>query len=243
MKEREIFKILILIARPAAGKSEIIDYLKRTNIGERKRRFHIGDIEEIDDFPMLWTWFEEDKILAEMRKPRLHTDDDGYFKYKYLWDLLIRRICLEYNKLKERTPCYHEQYTSIIEFARGLEHGGFYRAFQNLSEEVLAQAVVLYIEVSYEESLKKNKRRYNPKQPDSVLEHSLPESKMRTLYKEIDWKSFSEPDPHYLYVKRIRIPYAVMENEDDVTTQQGEALGLRLEAVLSRLWSLYIKGN
>ena len=48
MKEKEIFKILILIARPAAGKSEIIDYLKRINIRERKRRFHIGDFEEIE---------------------------------------------------------------------------------------------------------------------------------------------------------------------------------------------------
>jgi len=92
MDDQNTFDILLLIARPAAGKSEIIDYLKRTEPETRRQRFHIGRFGEIDDFPMLWTWFEEDAILAEMGRPRLHTTPDNYFKDHYLWDLLIRRI-------------------------------------------------------------------------------------------------------------------------------------------------------
>ena len=57
------FEIIILLGRPAAGKSEVIDFLKKTPVEERLRRFHIGRFEEIDDFPMLWTWFEEDAFL------------------------------------------------------------------------------------------------------------------------------------------------------------------------------------
>jgi hypothetical protein len=53
MRSKDTFDILLLIARPAAGKSEIIDYLKRTALEERVRRFHIGEFAEIDDFPML----------------------------------------------------------------------------------------------------------------------------------------------------------------------------------------------
>jgi hypothetical protein len=34
------------------------------------------------------------------------------------------------------------------------------------------------------------------------------------------------------------VPYVVFENEDDVTTARGEALGRRLEKVLGRLWML-----
>ena len=98
MGQKNRFDILILIARPAAGKSELIDYFKKVPVRERERRFHVGEFEEIDDFPMLWAWFEEDKILADMGKDRLHTTPDGYFKHSYLWDLLIRRICFEYEK-------------------------------------------------------------------------------------------------------------------------------------------------
>jgi hypothetical protein len=52
MTEPSHFDILLLIARPAAGKSEIIDYLKNLPQDERRRRFHIGEFDEIDDFPM-----------------------------------------------------------------------------------------------------------------------------------------------------------------------------------------------
>ena len=75
-------------------------YLKQTPIEARRTRFHIGEIREVDDFPMLWTWFEEDDLLAQMGYPRLHSSPDGYFLGNHLWDLLIRRICLEVHKAK-----------------------------------------------------------------------------------------------------------------------------------------------
>ena len=59
----DCFRSIILIGRPAAGKSEIIDFLKHTPPSERRDRFHIGDLVEIDDFPFLWEKFQEDDIL------------------------------------------------------------------------------------------------------------------------------------------------------------------------------------
>ena len=53
----DTFEVLFLIARPAAGKSEVIDYLARTSLGDRMARFHIGPMTVLDDFPMIWTWF------------------------------------------------------------------------------------------------------------------------------------------------------------------------------------------
>lgn len=53
MKDKLTFEILLLIGRLAAGKSEIIDYLKSTPLDERIDRFHIGNFDEIDDFPMV----------------------------------------------------------------------------------------------------------------------------------------------------------------------------------------------
>lgn len=236
------FDILLLIARPAAGKSEIIDYLKKTPIQERLQRFHIGKLEEIDDFPMLWTWFEEDALLERMGHSRLHTDAEGYFLGDHLWDLLIERICLEYQKRLRDVPGLTEEYTPLIEFSRGSEHGGYRSAFCHLSPDVVERMAVLYVDVSWEESLRKNRQRFNPEKPDSILEHGLPDAKLERLYRKTDWQELSSADTEYLHIQGRRVPYAVFDNEDDVTTARGAALGERLELVTGLLWQRYLRG-
>ena len=234
----DAFDVLILVARPAAGKSELIDYLKnKVSPAERLRRFHLRELDELDDFPMLWTWFEEDRLLADMGLPRLHTDADGYFSRLEYWHLLMRRISLEYDK-RRRDPAYHGRRSTLVEFSRGTEHGGYRAAFDHLSDALLGRAAVLYLQVSYAESLRKNRKRFNPDKPDSILEHGLPDEKLERLYKKIDWDEFSAADPGFLSVRGRKLPYAVMPNEDDLTSERGEALGRRLEESLVRLWSL-----
>lgn len=237
------FDILLILARPAAGKSEVIDYLNRTPIPERINRFHIGNFNQIDDFPMLWTWFEEDEILEKLGHPRLYTDLNGYFRDHFLWDLLIERISLEYTKsLRDINPL-EKEFTTIVEFSRGKEHGGYQRAFLHLSEEILMKAAILYIDVPWEESLRKNRKRYNPDRPDSILEHGLSDVKLEKLYKYIDWDDVSSPDSEFITIKGIKVPYVVMNNSDDVTSQGGSILAERLEAQLNDLWKLYQKSN
>lgn len=231
------FEILILLGRPASGKSEVIDHLKKAPVEERLRRFHIGAFEEIDDFPMLWTWFEEDAILEKiMHKPRIHSDPDGYFLHRYQWDLLIERISLEYDK-KLRDETYAERMTTLIEFSRGSEHGGYRAAFRALSEKILRKACVLYVDVSYEESLRKNRRRFNPARPDSILEHGLPDAKLERLYQEVDWAEFKGEDPEFILFSGHRIPYAVLANEPEVTDDPRK-LGSALEGCLTKLFEL-----
>lgn len=123
---KNIFDIIILNGRPASGKSEVIDYLKMATQEGREKRFHIGKFDEIDDFPMLWTWFEEDAILEKLfHKPRIHSDNDGYFLHEYLWHLLIERISMDYGKKIREDSNYHDHTTTILEFSRGSEHGGY----------------------------------------------------------------------------------------------------------------------
>lgn len=239
MSEKNTFDIILLIARPAAGKSEIIDYLKRTPQKERAERFHIGEFKELDDFPMLWAWFEEDALLEKMGHPRLHTDSQGIFLYQYLWDVLIERIGLEYHKKLRDIPNYEEQFTTIVEFSRGTEHGGYKSAFSHLSAQMLPKMAVLYIDVTWDESLRKNRKRFNPEKPDSILEHGINDLKMERLYKEVDWSEVSKDDSQSLTIQGVQVPYVVFDNADDVTTQRGAALGERLEQTLNRLWSLY----
>ena len=236
------FEIIILIGRPASGKSEIIDYLKKQPVPERLRRYRIGEFEEIDDFPMLWAWFEEDAILDKvLRRPRLHTDADGYFLHRYQWDLLVERLSLEYQK-KTRDPGYAENVTTVIEFSRGSEHGGYESAFRHLSAAILDKARVLYIDVPYEESLRKNRRRFNPARPDSILEHGLPDAKLERLYKEVDWEAFRGTDPERLSVSGHLVPYAVFDNFPE-KTDKPDVLGDHLEAVLNRLWCIRLEAR
>lgn len=238
MERKQIFDILLLIARPAAGKSEIINHLNNVPIDERVRRYHIGKFDVIDDFPMIWTWFEEDNILTRLGYPRLHTDRYYYFLHSYLWNVLIERICVEYQKKLVENPRYHQEYTSILEFARGTEHGGFARAFQHLDRTIVEKMEILYINVSWEESFRKNKQRFNPDKPHSILEHGLPDRKLTDLYRHSDWETVSANDPEFIEIHGVRVPYVVFENEDDVTTQRGEALAQRLEETLGRLWEI-----
>ena len=231
----KIIPTLFLLARPGAGKSEIIAYLKRLDPKKRKEEFHLGEIIILDDFPMLWTWFEEDAILEKMGKDRLHTDQDGYFKFQYLWNLLIKRIGLEYIKLK-RDKDFTKK-TILIEFSRGKEHGGYRSAFSHFDSKLLEKAGILYVDVSWKESLRKNRKRFNPDRPDSILEHGLPDEKLKKMYFETDWFELIDKEKNTFINNDTSIPYVIFENEDDVTTQLGEKFEIRLKTCLDELWN------
>ncbi|MEN8153413.1 MAG: hypothetical protein ABFR75_05270 [Acidobacteriota bacterium] len=248
---KDIFKIIILNGRPAAGKSEVIDYLKKVPVEKRIEKFHVGEFEEIDDFPILWEQFEDDDILEEMGLPRLISkrffeyngkEYEGYnFKDKWYWNFLIKKINFLYEKKIKAEPGYHDNKTAIIEFSRGSEHGGFKTAYDFLSEEILKDGAALYINVTWEESLRKNRRRFNPDKPDSILEHALEDIKIEKLYKDSDWAEFSSADPSFLRVKGNNVPYGIFENMPE-KTDKPDVLGAHLEEVLSVLWKNY-RGN
>jgi len=239
------FDIIILNGRPAAGKSEVIDYLKKTPLEERIKRFHIGEFEEFDDFPILWERFEDDDLWEKHGFPRIHSHTHfnyggerlpGYvFQEPFFWHWLIEKLNLSYTRRLRDDPAYHERKTAVFEFARGSEHGGFAGAYQYLADHVLKRANTIYIHVSWEESLRKNRRRYNPDRPDSILQHALEDKKLEVLYKESDWERFSAADPGYLAVRGFRVPYAVFENEPEKTLDPA-LLGPHLEQVCATLW-------
>jgi hypothetical protein len=229
------FKIVILTARPASGKSEVIDYLKKTNAAIRKKRFHIGEFEEIDDFPFVWDTFVIDDIMTKHGKPRLFTDKNYYFKDHFIWNLFIEKINVAYAKKLAYDTKYHDKYTAIIEFARGGENG-IGEALSFLSEDILNRAGIFYIDVSYEESVRKNQARKRVGQEDSILFHSLPDEKMEFYYKVNDWKKLTKDDTKYITIKGIKMPYAVFHNEPDLTTDGGEPLGKALEETFEKLW-------
>ena len=239
--EQGNFPILILTGRPAAGKSEVIDFLKNSNPRARLERFRIGDFEELDDFLYVWETFETDDILTRAGRPRLWTDEKYWFKDEFVWDLYLERINLEYRKKIARDPSYHTGKTTLIEFARGGERG-IAHALECLHEEILSRAALIYIRVSYEESVRKNRRRARRGEEHSILYHSLPDEKMEYYYRTNDWESIASRDPAYIRVKDFRVPYAVFENEPE-KTNDPQLIAAELARVTERLWGNRLPAN
>ncbi len=233
----ERFETIILIGRPAAGKSEVIDFLKKTDETTRGMRFHIGPFEEIDDFPFVWETFEIDDLLERLGQPRVFTTRNYYFKGDHLWSLFIGRINLEFRKRLARDPDFTRRQTVVVEFSRGGEHG-FAEAFAQLADEILSRAGIVYINVSYDESVRKNRRRFDPEQADSILFHSLPDEKMEFYYKTNDWERLSGgAKSGRIRIRDFAVPFAVFDNEPE-KTDDPKKLGPALEEVFARLWSL-----
>jgi hypothetical protein len=230
------FPILIITGRPAAGKSEVIDFLKKADPKERLDRFHIADFEELDDFVYVWETFEIDDMLTQHGKPRLWTDEKYWFKEHFIWNLYIERMNLEYRKKLARDPNYHDKKTILIEFARGGENG-IHEALSYLHEDILRRVSLMYIRVSYEESVRKNHRRARKGQEDSILYHSLPDEKMDFYYKTNDWDKLEAKDPNFIEVKGFKIPYAVFENEPEKTLDV-KLIGNELERATKKLWGM-----
>lgn len=234
---KNTFDVILLNGRPAAGKSEIIDYLKKTSLEDRIRRFHVSEFEEIDDFPMLWERWEDDNIYQKYGKDRVYTTEGLYFKEPFFWTFLLEKINNAYAK-RCRDTSYHDRMTSIIEFARGSEHGGWQAAYPVLSDDILARAAIIYISVTYEESMRKNRRRYKPDQADSILFHALEDEKMTKLYKDSDWDEWTGGAMSgHLNIRGFRVPFVTFNNMPE-KTDKPDVLATHLEEVTQRLWQL-----
>jgi hypothetical protein len=227
-----IFHTIILTARPAAGKSEVIDFLKKLDPATRRERFHVGDIVEIDDFPYIWEKFEEDQILAEAGRARLWTDNKLYFKEDWAWDFFLLKMNVAFQRHRAEGD---RGKTVLFEFARG-GATGLRHAFDLLAPDVLKRAGILYIQVSYEESVRKNRRRFKPELAHSVLFHSLPDDKMDLYYKDSDWSRIAPGLEGDIATGEIVTPYSVLVNEPEVT-DSPDKLGPALEHSLGALWS------
>ncbi len=231
------FPVLILIGRPAAGKSEVIDFLKKMPADERLTQLHIAPFEEIDDFVWVWQLFEDDDIRDRMGRERLNTTRDYYFKDAFLWDFLIGKINLAFEKKLAQDPDFLKGHTIIVEFARGGENG-FCEAFSFLSNAILERAAILYIDVSYDESLRRNRRRARKGQEDSILYHSLPDEKMEAYYRTNDWAKLSGGKAQgRIEIKGHSVPFAVFRNEPEKTDDPAK-LRPALEQALTSLWKL-----
>jgi len=112
--------------------------------------------------------------------------------------------------------------------------------FKHLSKELLENAAIVYVNVPFEESLRKNRKRFNPDKPDSILEHGLPDSKLTKMYKEVDFHEVIAGDDTYININGTKVPYVIFENMPSKTDDPA-LLGPALDEVIGKLWEVYKK--
>ena len=123
--------------------------------------------------------------------------------------------------------------TTVMECARGGPDGadmpllpphGYAFSLANYSPEVLVRAAVLYIQVTPEESRRKNKARYVPGLEDSDLHHSAPDVVMYNDYgcDDVEHLIATSDKPNTIKIhahgRDWYLPIAVFDNRQDLTT-------------------------
>jgi hypothetical protein len=237
-----VFRHLLVIGRPACGKSEFIDFLKHADPDVRRRQLHIGRFEEVDDFPWLWEKFQEDAIWERAGYERLYTQEympgnPGMApKGAKLFDWCMHKFNDVISGQYLNRPEFGKDATLLIEFSRGGANG-FGRALGILAPEILAPAAIFHIKVSREESWRRNVARYQEKLKHSILAHMVPRETYDFFYDTNDWDELTGGRPSgWLDIKGVQVPFVSMNNEPEST--DPAVLEPRYAAALGELWAL-----
>jgi len=238
----DIFRHLLVLGRPACGKSEFIDFLKRSNDQTRRRLLHIGRFEEVDDFPWIWEKFMDDALWERAGYQRLFTEEympgnPGMApKGAKLFDFCMHKFNQVIAERYLGRDDFYRDSTLLIEFSRG-GTDGFRKALGLLDRAILDQAAIFYIHVSREESWRRNVARYQEKLRHSILAHMVPRQTYEHFYDVNDWEVLTGGQPAgWLDMGGLRVPFVTMNNEPEST--DPAVLEPRYAKALERLWEL-----
>jgi len=234
-----VFEHLFVLGRPASGKSEFLDFMRNLTDVERAEKFHIGKMHVMDDFVWLWEKFEEDDIWEKIKKHRLHSKKAGHgyvLDSADLFDFLIEKLNFEIKKRFISNKEFYKAHTLLIEFSRGGERP-YAPAMERFSPEIFKKSAILYIEVSGEESIRRNEARYQEKLKSSILAHKCPNDDMERFYRNDDWPEMtSGKRSGFLSLSGVQVPFSTMNNEPEST--DTTVLADRYGKALNMLWKL-----
>lgn len=237
------FDRLFVLGRPASGKSEFLDFMRKLPDEDRSEKFHIGKITELDDFVWIWEKGEEDTIWQKLKGKRLYTskEDCGFvIRDMDLWDFTIEKFNLKIGKKYLNNNSFYTDSTLLIEFSRGGEKP-YKTALERLDAAIFDRSAIFYIEVSGEESRRRNDARYNKKLKSSILAHKVPDEEMNKIYVSDDWPQItSGKETGFITVHGKKAPFVTMNNEPEST--DPAVLAPRYGDALNKLWEMYIKG-
>lgn len=234
------FEFLLLLGRPASGKSEFIDFMNKCPVGRRIDRYHLAALHTVDDFPVLWEKFLEDDLWEQLGYARFFSKplQENYAVInEAIWPFLIQKINAYVEKRFPKDPSIFHQ-SVLIEFSRGGKDG-YAQALRSLSKRILSRAAILYISVSPAESRRRNTARYDRKKKNGVLTHSVPDEELGRTYGSDDWFDIAPHTNGTLFLDDVPVPYVTMNNEPEST--DPIVLDHRYHEALEALYTLWRK--
>ncbi len=114
----DTLEIVLLLALPASGKSEVRKYLDRLSPEECRNDFHMGPTVQLDDFPYVHIMRRIDDELAELGKPRIFFQSpDKPFQFTEDWGTLIQLVNEDYQDLQSK-QAYNPDSAAALLFER-----------------------------------------------------------------------------------------------------------------------------
>ncbi|MCX7750515.1 MAG: hypothetical protein N2320_03015 [Candidatus Bipolaricaulota bacterium] len=229
-----VLPYLLLLGRPASGKSELIQFLRGLPPEERAQAYHLGALRIADDFPILWQLFREDDLWERVGRGRLHSRRAGEnyaVAGDHVWPFLTLRLV---EGLAQRPAGEGE--TVIVEFARG-GPTAYRDALSLFSSEILEQAAILYLDVPFAESWRRNLARYDRARRDGILTHSVPREEMERTYAADDWPTLAPNPEGHLAIAGVRVPYVTVPNVPEPIAPADFAR--RFQPAFAALWGLH----
>lgn len=210
-----------------------------------------------------------DEVRKELGVPPLFSSNgilgltiDQYFDLK---SKIYQVVYDQFFKKNRAFPAdgLHDK-TLFIEIARGGPKGwpqdkkllidGFEHSVRYMDPQMMDKAGVLYMQVSPEETLRRNEVRSDPDNPGSTLRHKVPLRVMERCYAMTDFFRMCQKShiPNCLIVKtkgdfRLTVPCATFDNEDDKTSifrseqPWPQAEVAKMEQEFSKIWMPFME--
>ncbi len=237
------FSNLFVFGRPAAGKSEFIDFIKNCEAYKRRKKFGIAPFEIIDDYFFYVELSENEGIFESLGVSRhltKATSDGIVVTDRGCFDFVSEKINRMIVKREKERPDYFNTQSRLIEFSRGEAENGYEHCMKLLHKEILDQGAIIYIKASYQEAMRRNEARYQEKLKFSGLAHKVPEEAMERFYRDDDWNRLTRSESHgHIEIDGVKIPFVTLDNEEE--SKDPVVLEARYEAALQTLLGLWVK--
>ena len=100
--KNNVFKVVLLQALPASGKSEVRNFMAHVEPERLQNEFHIGENLQLDDFPYVHMMRRIDEELAKLDKPRVFYPGEAPFLDGRDWGTLCNLLNEDYHDLMNR---------------------------------------------------------------------------------------------------------------------------------------------
>ena len=101
--KKDVFNVLLLLALPASGKSEVRNFMANIDAERLKRDFHVGANLQLDDFPYVFFMRRIDEELEKLNQARMFYPGEVPFYDGRDWGTLVNLLNEDYHDLLNRT--------------------------------------------------------------------------------------------------------------------------------------------